>query len=292
MVAAAAGASCAPAHTDIQASPAILGRASAPPAATWPPAEPWTVPLVSPAPTSPSTGPPPTPAPPPGPGHHPPSSPLPPVAHGFDASFPQCDSGAAPAGAGFAVVGVNGGRVFSLNPCFLGQWLSAPSPKFIYLNSGYNPANAAKVTAPCRRQATGRLSEEPLRLAYAIGCSTAADTLLALAQAAVAPPAAWWIDVESANSWDPTDLALNRASLEGEVDALATTRRPVGVYSSFRDWAAIAGSWGYGGITADWVAGRSPADACSSPGFSSSPVWMTQEVATWPGSGWDSDYAC
>ncbi|MGH7775583.1 MAG: hypothetical protein ACREPI_00185 [Candidatus Dormibacterales bacterium] len=267
----------------------MLGGVS--PVPGWPPPESWAIPLASPAPPPSPVLPSPAPDLPPPPGHHPAGSPLPSQAHGFDASFPECGPARQPRAGAFALLGVNGGRAFSLNPCFLGQWLTAPSPRFIYLNSGYNPANAAKTTASCRALAKGRLPTAPLRTAYAIGCSTAVDTMRALAQVGAAPPLAWWIDVESANSWD-VRAALNRASLEGEVDALATTHLAVGVYATFRDWAAIVGSWDYGGISADWVAGQSPARACSSPGFSLAPVWISQEPATWPGSGWDSDYAC
>ncbi|MGH7904520.1 MAG: hypothetical protein ACREPA_10435 [Candidatus Dormibacteraceae bacterium] len=235
-----------------------------------------------------------TPAPPPAAGSHPAGSVFTALAHGYDISVPQCGqrSGGPSLGA-FAIVGVNGGKAFTLNPCFADQWRHRAVTRFIYLNSGYSPGNARRVTSACRHRAETRAGGDPShRLAYALGCSTAEDTLGALRRVGIPAPPIWWVDVENANSWEVQDLALNTASIRGEVDALAATGRPVGVYASFRDWGTITGGWSYPGITADWVAGKTPRAACASPGFSGAPVWLAQEVAPWPVPGWDSDYAC
>jgi hypothetical protein len=45
-------------------------------------------------------------------------------------------------------------------------------------------------------------------------------------------------------------------------------------------------------VAADWVAGQPPATSCAQAGFSHHPVWLAQEAATWPDSGYDSDWAC
>src|SRR6185312_10468487 len=67
-----------------------------------------------------------------------------PAAQGFDISFPQCGS-PEPAPSAFAVVGVNGGRAFTANPCLARQYvwaIGAASPVqprvAFYMNTG-NP---------------------------------------------------------------------------------------------------------------------------------------------------------
>jgi hypothetical protein len=77
------------------------------------------------------------------------------------------------------------------------------------------------------------------------------------------------------------------------MDQLAADGRPVGVYSTFRDWTIVTDGWAAPSITANWVAGRSRSGACSERGFSGAPVWLAQETATWPEpSGYDSDWSC
>ncbi len=263
----------------------------------WPPPAPWTiVPTVyvpvSPDPNAtPLTTP--SPQPPPQPGNHPAGSVFESLAHGYDISYPQCGSDTRPAGARFGIVGVNAGLAFTLNRCFMAQWLATTVPSGIYLNSGYNPGNAHRVLPECAAQAAALTPDPGRRLAYGLGCSTARDTLGALHAVGIQTPATWWIDVESGNSWDDTDQNLNHFSLQGEVDQLTPLGAPVGVYASFRDWGQIMGDWSYAGITANWVAGRPPDKGCSLPGFSGAPVWLVQEGATWQdASGLDSNYAC
>ena len=266
------------------------GPASIPHSPTWPPQAPWAA-AISAAEDIASSLPKPSPAAPPRVETHPADSPYANRAHGYDASYPQCGAAALPA-ADFSVIGVNGGKSFSINPCFLRQWQSGLRPRAIYLNSGFNPDNRAKVLPACDRLAGAAGLNGDARLAYGLGCSTASDSLQVLGGAGAAQPLMWWIDVENSNSWDADHLDLNQSSLQGEIEMLASTGRPVGIYSTFKDWRIIAGSWTFAGIAANWVAGRNPADACASPGFSGAPVWLAQERATWPDSGWDSDYAC
>ena len=79
-----------------------------------------------------------------------------PASQGFDISFPQC-GGPVPGAPAFAIVGVNGGRVFSPNPCLARQYVwarSATSPVepgvAFYMNTG-NPG-----TGGVRALARGR----------------------------------------------------------------------------------------------------------------------------------------
>lgn len=265
------------------------------PALAWPPSEPWIAPAYSSGPGQPGPDwPTPTPAAAPDGQHHPATSPFSVGSRGYDASFPQCSAGSKPSSAAFGIVGVNGGRSFTLNPCFLKLMAAAPEGAGIYLNSGFNPANAVRSQPGCVLRAgalPGATAQE--RLAYGLGCSTTEDTLGVLRLFKIPYPSIWWLDVEETNSWDDPHPDVNRYSIEGQLDVLAATGKTIGVYSTFPDWQQITGGgWGDSRIAGDWVAGRAPQDACSKPGFSGAPVWLAQELATWAGSGYDSDYAC
>ena len=213
------------------------------------------------------------------------TDPYPSRATGSDDGPAQC--GGAPRGA-FAVVAVNAGRPFSANPCFSTQ--AAGASGGFYVNTGYARAYADRITATCRHRAAGLRADATVREAYAIGCSEA-QRAEAVVAASDSVPAAWWLDVETANSWEDVRVDLNQAALQGIVDELRTTDVPVGVYSTAEQWTLIAGpGWSPAGLDAVWVAGaRSPADAprhCESS-FASAPVWLVQYVA-----GLDQDYAC
>lgn len=211
--------------------------------------------------------------------------------HGYDVSYPQCPATEVPAGAAFSVIGVNGGRAFTTNPCLTTEWQGARLPRAMYLNSGYLAANATRVTADCQQLSQYQALSASGRTAYAIGCSESQDAFAAVRAAGGGSVLMVWIDVEAANSWEPSALDLNRIALQAEIDQLEAAGRLVGIYSTFSDWQTIFGTWTPDGIVADWVAGQSPDVACAAPGFTGHPVWLAQ-AATWPGSGFDSDWAC
>lgn len=262
---------------------------------TWPPQEDW---IAPPTPVQPPDAdlafPTPTPAPAPDGRHHPASSPFSTLARGYDASWPQCSAGRKPTGATYGIIGINGGKAFTLNPCFLDLMKAAPKGAGIYLNTGFNPKNAARMLPYCAAQAAllpGATAKQ--QLAYGLGCSTTVDTLRVMSDFNIPAPSIWWLDVEETNSWDDAEPSVNRYSILGQLDQLAPTGKTIAVYSDFPDWKQITGgTWGDPRIAGNWVAGKSPQDACSHPGFSGAPVWLAQELATWPGSGYDSDYAC
>jgi hypothetical protein len=211
--------------------------------------------------------------------------------HGYDASYPQCKAGRKPSAADFSIIGVNGGRVFTTNRCIGLLWRTGIAPRALYLNSGYKPQNYDKTTSDCRGLSQRLEAAAALRKAYALGCSAAVYSLRTLQAARIGTPSMWWIDVELANNWDTRDLDLNRFALQGQIDQLVFTGKPVGVYSAARDWAAITGNW-VAGVDANWVASRTTV-ACAAPGFSGDPVWLVQEAGGWPQpSGYDSDWAC
>jgi hypothetical protein len=215
-----------------------------------------------------------------------------PHAHGYDVSYPQCDAVDPPAGAAFSIVGVNAGRAFTVNPCLAAEWPAAAEPRAVYVNSGYNPDNADRASPDCRTRARQADPAADRQTAYAIGCSEAQFAMAAMRAGGADAAAVIWVDVESSNSWDVSRLDLNRVALQAELDQIAALGRLVGLYGTFDEWYAIVGDWIPAGVVANWVAGQPAEQACGAPGFTGQPVWIAQELATWPGSGDDSDWAC
>jgi hypothetical protein len=186
------------------------------------------------------------------------------VARGYDISYPQCNS-AFPANPAFAIVGVNGGRVFSANTCLAAEiaWGGGAAAE-LYANTG-NPGPALSSFWP-NGQTSPRFCDaanpDTADCAYDYGWN-AAQQSFQTAQSAYASlgisasPAAtrWWLDVETANSWR-TNTSLNVAALQGEFDYLTTTRvANIGFYSTTSQWNTITGrskvfspapSWGAG----------------------------------------------
>ena len=85
---------------------------------------------------------------------------------------------------------------------------------------------------------------------------------MVMQQDRVSGPQVCWVDLESSNSWDPTNLDLNRFALQGEVDVLAALGRLVGLYATFAEWRGIVGAWAPTGVVANTSpVGTSPAAA-------------------------------
>ena len=242
----------------------------------------------------------PSPAPPhpastPRPGAHPAGSNYAAGAHGYDLSYPPCAPGdGAPSGAQFGIVGVNGGKAFSRNPCLYAQWSATAPPRAVYVNSGYNPDNYELFPVATCRDVAAKLAgvDDLQRKAYAIGCGEADYAYVVMGEDRVGQPEMCWVDVESSNSWDEVDLNLNRFALQGLFDQLAGHGCAVGVYASFKEWRQITGGWRPAAVAADWVSNAVPLEACARSGFTGARVWLVQELATWPDVPVDSDWAC
>jgi hypothetical protein len=225
---------------------------------------------------------------------------------GFDVSFPQC-SNTLPKGPAFAIVGVNGGLAYAGNPC-LGaeyQWgtTSTTSPRVsFYLNTG-NPGPVASShwpppTTTIPRVCDGTWNQD---CAYDYGWYAARDSFsraVVVAGNSATAGAPWWLDVETANSWS-TDIATNRADIEGAVAALrAAGISSIGIYSTMSMWAQITGATGPSSSLnvpftslPNWVPGaRSAKDAPSfcNRSFSGGQVKLVQ----YPDGGFDADYPC
>jgi hypothetical protein len=224
------------------------------------------------------------------------------VSRGYDISYPQCGA-AFPSNPAFGIVGVNGGRVFSVNPCLSAElaWGGGAAAE-LYANTG-NPGPALSSHWPSG-QTSPRVCDvanpDTAECAYDYGWNAAQHSFQA-AQAAyqslgiTASPAVtrWWLDVETSNSW--RDVAsLNIAALAGEVDYLRTVAgvSRLGFYSTQQQWNTItAGSLSFSAYPS-WVAGggtlKGAQQLCTRPAFTGG----TNVLAQYFNSGFDADLPC
>ena len=210
---------------------------------------------------------------------------------GYDVSYPQCGS-ALPKAPAFGIVGVTDGRPYGANPCLATEYAwarSSPVAPAFYLNTA-NPG-----VASTRVDWYSQTGPQPCSAANEAGCAydygyNAAAQAYATAQAATgaAASAAWWLDVETSNSWS-TDVSLNRTDIQGSVDFLQAQGVTVGVYSAGAQWAQITG--GAALSVPNWVAGAASAKRAASlcsASFTGGPVQLVQ----YPSGSFDADYAC
>jgi hypothetical protein len=231
------------------------------------------------------------------------------TSHGNDISWPQC-GGAYPTNPAFGIVGVNKGIVFSANPCLASEisWAGGSKAQ-LYANTG-NPGPALSSHWPmaqtvgtyaCNPTKSTLLSDrDTVACAYVYGYNAAADSY-ANAMAAFSAnrltgsPAtsAWWLDVETGNSWR-SDTSLNVYALQGEADYFVSVVgvAKLGIYSTQYQWNQIAG--GSLAFSADpsWVAGASSQKAASSRCTGLSFTGGGVALAQYSFSGFDADVAC
>lgn len=187
---------------------------------------------------------------------------------GNDVSYPQCGQ-TLPTGQGFGIVGVNGGLATTTNPClstellWAGQALGTANQGKVqlYVNTG-NPGGLNTPSWPKNNtDPAGNAAPNPngtcdgsnsQACAWQYGWNRAVDDVQnkfvpgAQAAGVDSTPAdyVWWLDVETANSWDSgsTDaLARNRADLEAMVTYFNSKGITVGIYSTNFMWGTIVG---------------------------------------------------
>jgi hypothetical protein len=228
------------------------------------------------------------------------------AASAYDVSYPQCGS-RLPSGGQLGVVGVTAGLPWSSNSCLAAEygWAAAkPQPAQLYMNTA-NPESAssnwsARAGSGPRSCSTVNLADPSnVDCAYNYGWNAAKDAL-SRATAAVGTAAgthAWWLDVETGNSWNGT-VAANSSDLQGSVDSLVAANVPaVGFYSTGYQWGTITGGYqapsGTNGPPANWLAGAASATQaaswCSSAhSFSGGPIHLVQ----YPSGKFDGDTIC
>ncbi len=237
---------------------------------------------------------------------------------GYDVSYPQCGN-PLPIGQAFGLVGVNGGLATTANPCLGTQltwaWASsgtvAAQPRAqLYLNT----ANPGEI----RDQVTTWPTAGTTPYGTCTGGNTTAcsweygweragnsvTTIFVPAATTAGVPAApgayvWWLDVETANTWQSGSaaaLARNRATLEGMTAYLTMTGAQVGIYSAAPQWKQIAGTVGSSSTLYplnSWIAGATSltgatANCGKPPLVAGGHVVLAQYVI----SGLDRDRSC
>ncbi|MGO4235255.1 hypothetical protein [Pseudarthrobacter sp. YAF2] len=175
---------------------------------------------------------------------------------GNDISWPQCGGGL-PAPPAFAIVGVNGGRPDTINPCLSAQlaWAdrtsdaTAGTPAAVYVNAAAT-GPVESLWWPAGNTYLGTDVGNPYGLcdgtaspacAYVHGYAMAFNDVVILKDAGDgAVRRVWWLDVETGNSW-LWDKAANAAELEGMAAYLESTGAEVGIYSTAYQFGEIAG---------------------------------------------------
>jgi hypothetical protein len=217
--------------------------------------------------------------------------------HGYDISYPDCTSKRfaaipPPIVDGFAIVGVNRGKMFRYNPCLAGLWSWAQhfSMRSLYINvnAAAGPTEHQGRTGPA---GTCRSTKDRLCYGYNYGYNAArAAWRYAYHELGAANlPSVWWLDVEFGNTWYTDDKAANAASIRGALDFLGAPGRygapsmgyTVGIYSTKLQYTTIAGSFKPG--VPVWYAtvekvhtktlNRCKAEDWS---FTGGPVWLVQ----------------
>ena len=184
------------------------------------------------------------------------------------------------------------------NTCLSAEYAAAARTgnAALYINTGYDSSYTAidgrHTTQACANSSQAISATPTEQAAWAVGCSEAQQDLSYAAKQSAASPTAWWLDVETANSWSSSDLSLNRYTIQGIVDTLRpATAAPIGIYSTSYQWRVITGGY-QAAVDANWVATgqrtlKRAKGYCRSTGFTGAPVWLVQYVTTI-----DNDYVC
>ncbi len=140
--------------------------------------------------------------------------------YGVDISFPQCGRTLRDMGAGYAIVGLDGGMPDRPNPCFPAQWAFAgrQAGVAVYVNTADNNRG------------------DPVK----VGRRAARGDLAALEENGVSPGTPIWLDVELPEVWLGSQ-ARHRAVITEHLRVLARNGYPVGVYSAPALWQEITG---------------------------------------------------
>jgi hypothetical protein len=224
----------------------------------------------------------------------------------YDVSYPQCGV-RLPSGGNLGVVGVTAGLPWSTNSCLASEYAwaaSNPQPAQLYMNAA-NPETASSNwsvragSGPRTCSAANLADPSNVDCAYNYGWNSASDAL-ARATTAIGASAgthAWWLDVETGNSWNGSKAA-NAQDLQGSVDYLRGAKIPgVGFYSTGYQWGVITGGYhpptGATSSPANWLAGAisaSQAASWCSPtrSFSGGTVRLVQ----YPSGSFDGDAVC
>jgi hypothetical protein len=227
---------------------------------------------------------------------------------GYDVSYPQC-GGPLPTNVLFGIVGVNDGIVYSANPCLATEiaWAEQYQVAAILYANTADPGPTLSSHWPTG-QTTPRICDpaqvDSTACSYDYGWNAASDSYRDAVNAYISlgklgagatqtpTPNEWWLDVESANSWEQT-TANNVAELQGEVAYLQSQNATsVGFYANASDWQAITGNTAVFSALASWHAGsgskRTAQSRCGTTGVTGGPTKYSQ----YSSGGYDADVRC
>ncbi len=199
---------------------------------------------------------------------------------GNDVSWPNCKEQKAVTGQ-FGVVGINGGKVFTGNPCLREEAGWFPNSTLaVYANTANwglpRGKNYTSFPLHCR-------SNDELCVSYDFGYS-AGKYAVNYASSQGVHSEQWWLDVEIDNAWT-SNIYANREALQGIADAVRhyTVFGTVGFYAVRSQWNEIVGDWQPN--DAAWIASVSDNDAaakayCEKPSFTDGPIVMAQYTET------------
>ncbi|MBA4181164.1 MAG: hypothetical protein C0506_11295 [Anaerolinea sp.] len=212
------------------------------------------------------------------------------IVPGYDISWPQCGKAYPTGPVAFAVIGINNGRPYTANPCFIDQyrWASRLEKNpAVYVNVDFpKPGRREALSGPY-----GTCTEEDdwcRAYNYGYGISREAvgrATFIGLR------PSIWWLDVETNNYWT-SDTMYNAQVVRGTIDYFKERKLTVGVYGTPRQWRIIAGDYAPG--LPVWTAGaqgiEGAAARCGDPdyAFAGGRVHMVQYYDF----GFDTNFVC
>ncbi|HEY5477563.1 MAG TPA: hypothetical protein VIK11_12710 [Tepidiformaceae bacterium] len=157
------------------------------------------------------------------------------VTHGYDVSYPQCGYSMPTPPMDFVVIGLNGGKAMTQNPCFGNQlqWARSTASASVYLNT--NSAPITYLNPNCR--ATDYWCES-----YYYGREAAAYALNYANSSFASGMRTFWLDVETGNYWT-SDTVANSRVIQGMTEVLVAAGKQVGIYSTSLQFGRIAGSY-------------------------------------------------
>jgi hypothetical protein len=193
---------------------------------------------------------------------------------GADVSYPQCGALPAQGPGSFAVIGATGGRAFTSNTCLASEvvWAQthAASVTF-YMNLNYPVGSTASKGASGKYGSCKRADKVCMALNY--GDNAAADAVAKAQATGASTTGAWWIDIETANSWS-ADQTLNADVIQAALGYFNGRSLSAGIYSTSAMWKKIAGS--YSPAVPNWVVSAAGAN-CNTPLFTAGSVWLVQQ---------------
>src|SRR5262249_7506279 len=135
---------------------------------------------------------------------------------------------------------------------------TAPHAPGVYMNTANPGAQSVRWTLPGPKSCGG--ASDDLGCAYNYGWNAAVHAFED-PTAQGANPTAWWLDIETHNTWS-TSATSNLADIQGMIDYLGAQGRTVGVYSTGFQWNTITG--GAALAVPNWVAGASSVSQAAS----------------------------